>query len=62
MTEVTYRLGEMMTKYWCHKSEALKAIVIKTITSFHSGPGFSDTQYITKTNITFSNSEVKKDC
>ena len=46
MTKITYKLGEMMTKYWCRKSEALKAIVIKAITYFHSGPGFSDTQYI----------------
>ena len=40
MTKITYRLVEMKTKYWCHKSEALKAIVIKTITYFHSGPRF----------------------
>ena len=32
MTKITYSLVEMKTKYWCHKSEALKAIVIKTIT------------------------------
>ena len=32
MTKITYRLVEMKTKYWCHKSEALKAIAIKTIT------------------------------
>ena len=29
----------MMHKYWCHKSEALKAIVKKS-NYFHSGPGF----------------------
>ena len=39
MTKITYGLVEMKTKYWCHKSEALKAIVIKT-TYFHSGPRF----------------------
>ena len=46
MTKITYRLGEVMTLYWCHKSEALKAIVKKPMTYFHSGPGFSDTQYM----------------
>ena len=59
MTKLAYRLGEVMTIYWCHKPEALK-----TITYFHSGPGFSDlihiyiyiygTQYIISIHITDS--------
>ena len=42
-----------MHKYWCHKTEALKVIVKRQSSYFHSGPGFLTRNTVPMTRLTY---------